>query len=1111
MNKKISLAAVVLLLGTYVFSPVAAWEEARITEGEEQVVKANKSTLDKARAAINNKNFVSAIDYLSVYIDSKPKKYEPYEMRGDAYYALRLYSDAERDYQTAIDIKSAGDKLITNTKYLSAVVLGADKNEQLQNVELGNLYGKLMYAQKAQNAPAYATAYENALKYNSHIYLPQPKKENIAMINCPQKYGKPLNPDGIDADIYGAIDDIKNENYSQAIFRIQNVISQYPQYYLGYYLYGVALAGLEKDDEAISAFQKALDINPYDFESLASLGQIYYSKAETTFSQDDAKKSIEYFNKALEANPNCYIYYFYIGLNELQRGNTDLAVESFNNALKINPQDYNSMYYKSIAQYNKGNYDDVVKTTTKLLYRHVSNYNSVLYLRALANSKSGNYDSALEDLASIKNNIEDIFNADIKVVTDRDKALESYVYYLKSEIESNNNSDIISADRQKALLNPVISQLSKAETALKPYKKALNSDKISIADYRKYESFYNTGLAKMLSAGVVIPQNDVENQYDYIRTTFDDLGLSFKYLNPDYSLSIIPDYPYKKYSSKLSTEDFAQAVSEVPQDVREATTALNPYQMQEKTPQIEMIANKEKPSLAQMLASNQLPFVSVSVPEKNTAAQEIKKSEDANVKNPEFKPEIPDAEKINTSSNIASGEPFIYIDKSKAPINQENKQNLTEIIKQEKAAETKIIPEQTDSKGSVKITAAETKQTPDITIKYDEPKPAITEKHADVNPKDFGIEAPKPSKMPIINPDDEVIELSQRDLVREVIPELQEKTVETVSETTADKVASSSFAGTKQEVKNVKEKLSQTPKVVLPETQQPQKEETAVEVPVVIVPEIKAPANVDAEVKTAPVIRTSDTVELLPQTQEIKAVEQVSEPEPHYPSKDELRAMERAEKAQAKMLERARKIELKEQKKAQAQKLKQERAEAKALKKQAELEEKIKAQEDKAQEIIRQQALKEQEKLVQEQQKAELKAQKEQQRVYQYTQEQEFETKLETIKQENERLKSELETQKKLEKIKAREENEQLKKERAEAYAELKSRRRAEKEAERKAEKEAEAWAKNVEKEQAKAEKAANAVTERKKFSIKEFFAKFRKESNSEEKNVKRTVIKSRE
>ena len=275
-------------------------EEAAETLADDAKVKANKETLDKAQAAYDNKDYQAAIVYSTIYINAKPKKYEAYKLRGDAFYALRQFNLAQKDYQTAVDLKMADDKLMTGTKYVSAIILGADKNEQLQNTELGNLYGRLMYAQKAQNDPKYEESYANAVKYNSHIYLPQPSKSDINKINCPQKYGKIINPQGIDIPITKAIEDIEKENYHEAIFKIQEVISKYPKYYQGQYLMGVALTGLEQTDDAIKSFEQALILNPYDFESLASLGQIYFDRAEVNFSTEDAKKSIDYFNQALK-------------------------------------------------------------------------------------------------------------------------------------------------------------------------------------------------------------------------------------------------------------------------------------------------------------------------------------------------------------------------------------------------------------------------------------------------------------------------------------------------------------------------------------------------------------------------------------------------------------------------------------------------------------------------------------------------------------------------------------------------------------------------------------------------------------------------------------------
>ncbi len=713
-------------------------------------IKANKAALEKAQEAIDQKDFDTAINYMTSYINSKPKKYEGYKLRGDAYYALRRYDLAQSDYQSAVNIKLDDDKLMTNTKYVSAIILGADKTEQLQNTELGNLYARLMYAQKALNNPEYSTSYENAIKYNSHIYLPQPKQSDISQINCPQKYGKELNPQGIDAEIYGAITDIENKKYNDALYKLQKVTSNYPDYYLGHYLYGVSLIGLDSEKEAITSFEKALSLNPYDFESLASLGQIYYSNAETNFSQQDAQKSTDYFQKALKYNPNCNTYYMYIGLNQLIQGNNSHAIAAFDKAINLNANDYNSIYYKSIAQYINGNYNEVINNTTSLLRKHVSNYNSVLYLRALAYYKQNDTEKALADLNEIQNNIEDIYNADLKVVSDKEKALNNYVYYLKAQLQHQQGLGA-ATDMDKALQNPIIAQLSKAENALKPYEKILNKENFTKDDFDKFESFYKTSLPKLLQSGTVITADDINNQYDFIRTTFSDLGITFLPSGNEYKMTTISEFPYKKYSSKLSQEDRTNISSNMPvQSVSSILPVTKTVTMRESTPQSELLLRGNHGSVAQLLATNALALQSI--PKAEPTETKITTTEDIKEPPEIIKPipQTPASEGIKTN-NISSGEPFIFTEKSL--LNEENAKNVKEILDVEKTIENNgktiaepfkisakeikesttfdITHEKPEAKNATealnyitngnKITAKEIKETPDITIKAETP------------------------------------------------------------------------------------------------------------------------------------------------------------------------------------------------------------------------------------------------------------------------------------------------------------------------------------------------------------------------------------------------------
>ena len=112
---------------------------------------------------------------------------------------------------------------------------------------------------------------------------------------------------------------------------------------------GVTYVGLEQEKEAVSAFETAVKLNPNDFESLASLGQIYYIDSEKSFSKDDVEKSVNYFKEALKLNPDCYLYHYYIGLNYLQINDYTSAIDSFNSAIKLKSDDYNSRYYRAIS------------------------------------------------------------------------------------------------------------------------------------------------------------------------------------------------------------------------------------------------------------------------------------------------------------------------------------------------------------------------------------------------------------------------------------------------------------------------------------------------------------------------------------------------------------------------------------------------------------------------------------------------------------------------------------------------------------------------------------------------------------------------------------------
>lgn len=766
---------------------------------QDEQLKANKDTLEKAQTAIANKDYQTAIVYLTGYISSKPKKYEAYKLRADAFYALRQYKLAEMDYQAAIDLKKDDDKFRTGAKVVSAVVLGVDKQEQYQNPELGNLYAGLMYAQKALNLPAYEVAYQNAVKYNSHIYLPQPKNEDIQKINFPQKYGKPLDPQGADKYIYGAIDDIEAGNFIEGSYKAQYLITNYPKYYLGYYLLGLSMDCLCNENDAIQAYENALKLNPYDFESMASLGQIYYNDAEKTFSVDAAKKSVEYFSKAIKYNPNSNLYYYYIGLNDLRAGDYDAAVSNFNMAVKINPNDFNSSYYKLISLYMKGEYNSVVEGCTNLLYRHVSNSNSVLYLRALANNKLKNVAFAIADIETAQNNMGDIYNVDVKSLSAKENTLDSYLYYLKAQILSNKGFGV-KTDLAKAYQNPVIVALSKG--------------------------------GNLENSTLKLSYQDIENQYDYIRTTFDNLNVSFEYLNPDY-----------RFISLKS-----QKLENIAQDVQKPILSL-----QQVTNSEDIVSSENQVSMAQMLATRALQTHSsqnsIAMPELSTEkAQEVsqvvedKEEEEVIVLDSEtilFKAPV---QKETESFNIK----YEKIEPKPIVVNEQIVENeLAQNIQDNLPTTVKTVAEEIKETPNFKITYENKVEEPevaaqensDVEIKQDTPVEISQETQSDktivsqaghvlnvkqtnLNLNGFGIAG---KNVPEIKEDDEVIVFvpEQKSFIQEIDQNVSSEAENLIAQTTItddfSSLKNNEKIETVQNVQNPELVLIEPEEVIVPE------------------------------------------------------------------------------------------------------------------------------------------------------------------------------------------------------------------------------------------------------------------------------------------------------
>jgi tetratricopeptide (TPR) repeat protein len=89
----------------------------------------------------------------------------------------------------------------------------------------------------------------------------------------------------------------------------QSIIESNPKFYWGYYLLGSAYRSMNYDDDAIEAFEKAIEVDNTEIGAYSSLASLHATKG-------DLDKANEWYRKVLEIDSTQIWYHTYIWRNE---------------------------------------------------------------------------------------------------------------------------------------------------------------------------------------------------------------------------------------------------------------------------------------------------------------------------------------------------------------------------------------------------------------------------------------------------------------------------------------------------------------------------------------------------------------------------------------------------------------------------------------------------------------------------------------------------------------------------------------------------------------------------------------------------------------------------
>ncbi|MBK8816814.1 MAG: tetratricopeptide repeat protein [Methylococcaceae bacterium] len=166
----------------------------------------------------------------------------------------------------------------------------------------------------------------------------------------------PANDDKVAYVLQGKLFNDLNRN-DEAILQYQKALDLDPQYTIAYIGWAASLYSLAQFNEAFTKLQKATEIDPYD-------STVYFNWCGMLNQRERYDEAIIKCKKAIELEPNSAVAYVNLGnaLDELKQYNEALAQYKKASELSTDSQDSNFIYYNwGITLKKLGRYDDAEK------------------------------------------------------------------------------------------------------------------------------------------------------------------------------------------------------------------------------------------------------------------------------------------------------------------------------------------------------------------------------------------------------------------------------------------------------------------------------------------------------------------------------------------------------------------------------------------------------------------------------------------------------------------------------------------------------------------------------------------------------------------------------
>ncbi len=308
---------------------------------------------------------------------------------------------------TAIDLKEAqfirpNNELASNIhdNTISPVENGKVFHESTDIVKSQGMLKNIEKKEAAEIAQAKADT-NNIIPQEDPLILAANKKQEIPSENITPEIEEPESKPGIEyaeavQEQESSIDYtsrgmslLEKGQIDDAISAFNKAIELNPGNSVAYFSRGITYFKQGKNENAISDYNKAIEISPEFVAAYQNRGILYRSIGKY-------KKAISDYDKAIELNPENAATYNMRGIANYMKGQINIAIADYNKAIRINPEFAAPYQNRGYFYHRKGKYAKAISNYDKAIEFNPENANAYI-LRGHCYYYMGDYTRALSD------------------------------------------------------------------------------------------------------------------------------------------------------------------------------------------------------------------------------------------------------------------------------------------------------------------------------------------------------------------------------------------------------------------------------------------------------------------------------------------------------------------------------------------------------------------------------------------------------------------------------------------------------------------------------------------------------------------------------------------